>query len=102
MRSKSKRATGSGIKQPTDMTPVKSRVAASKQVEPNSKTTKKQVTKKSSNMEATAPIERVTQKAVTQKIKQLKLNQNNLQKKEANNKGGNYGMLSKEQKKLML
>jgi len=30
------------------------------------------------------------------------LNQNNLQKKEANNKGGNYGMLSKEQKKLML
>jgi len=29
-------------------------------------------------MEATAPVERVNQKAVTQKIKQLKLNQNNL------------------------
>ena len=68
-RSKSKRATGSGIKQPSDLTPVKSRATASKQVEPNSKTSKKQVTKKGSNMEATAPVERVNQKAVTQKIK---------------------------------
>ena len=44
-RSKSKRATGSGIKQPSDLTPVKSRATASKQVELNSKTSKKQVTK---------------------------------------------------------
>lgn len=44
-------------------------MTASKQIENNSKTTKKQVSKKTSNMEATAPVERVTQKAVTQKIK---------------------------------
>ena len=102
-RSKSKRAIGStGLKQPTDLTPVKNRKGEKQAEGGNSKTTKKMVTKKASNMEATAPVERVTQKAVTQKIKQLKLNQNNLQKKEASNKAGNYGMLSKEQKKLML